>query len=240
VKNSSFLKQGLGKRDTKHGKLDLPVYKGSAMKRLKHRFAEGGSVKPDKPREDEPTGKALKDFTEQREAQRIEAKRKKAPTTKTEMGDTFKKGGAVKKRKFSAGDKERILQALEAAKKLGAKEVIAKVAPMLQGQGGPPPGGMPPGPPPGGGMGMPPGGMPPGPPPGGGMGVPPGPPPGGMPPGPPPQGMKKGGKVKAKKKWVPPWIKKKGGKPFARGGQVGGRGRGDGCAVKGHTRGRMV
>ena len=202
MKNSSFLKQGLGKRDTKHGKLDLPVYKGSAMKRLKHRFAEGGSVKPDKPREDEPTGKALKDFTEQREAQRIEAKRKKAPTTKTEMGDTFKKGGAVKKRKFSAGDKERILQALEAAKKLGAKEVIAKVAPMLQGQGGPPPGGMP--------------------------------------PGPPPQGMKKGGKVKAKKKWVPPWIKKKGGKPFARGGQVGGRGRGDGCAVKGHTRGRMV
>jgi hypothetical protein len=82
-----------------------------------------------------------------------------------------------------------------------------------------------------------------------------GPPPGvaGLPPGgpaggPPPMGMKKGGFVPfakkgagkpgdKKEKWTPPWLKK--GKKFAAGGRVGG-GRGDGCASRGRTRGRMV
>lgn len=91
-----------------------------------------------------------------------------------------------------------------------------------------------------------------------------------MPPpgaGGPPPGMKSGGKAHTfkkggfvpfekkgaektegkkgdkKEKWVPPWAKKKG---FAAGGSVvcasGGMvgGKGDGCAVKGHTKGRMV
>lgn len=62
-------------------------------------------------------------------------------------------------------------------------------------------------------------------------GLPPG---GGAPMGP---GMKAGGKVAPKEKWTPPWAKK--GKKFAAGGCVGG-GRGDGCATKGRTKGRMV
>ena len=80
----------------------------------------------------------------------------------------------------------------------------------------------------------------------GGGGMPPPGPPG--PPGAPPMGMKKGGFVPfakkgagkpgdKKEKWTPPWAKK--GKKFAAGGRVGG-GRGDGCATRGRTRGRMV
>jgi hypothetical protein len=90
------------------------------------------------------------------------------------------------------------------------------------------------------------------------------PPPGGPPmgaPTPPPSpmggapGMKKGGFVPfgkadddgdepagkdGKKKWVPPWAKKKEGGvvKLASGGTVGGRG--DGCAQRGKTRGRQV
>lgn len=48
-------------------------------------------------------------------------------------------------------------------------------------------------------------------------------------------GMKAGGKV-GKEKFVPPWMKKE--KKFAAGGAVGG-GRGDGCASRGRTRGKM-
>lgn len=67
---------------------------------------------------------------------------------------------------------------------------------------------------------------------------------------PPPMGMKKGGFVPfgkkkdaggddKKEKWTPPWAKKaKGGTvKMAGGGMVGGRG--DGCAVKGRTKGTM-
>lgn len=77
----------------------------------------------------------------------------------------------------------------------------------------------------------PPMGPPPAPPPG--AGGPPMPPPGaGAPPAMPPQGMKKGGSV---------WAKKACGgkvKKMAMGGSVRG-GRGDGCAVKGKTKGRV-
>jgi len=49
-----------------------------------------------------------------------------------------------------------------------------------------------------------------------------------------PPGMKKGGKVKGKPKWVPPWAKKKdAGKKYAAGGSVSRGGRGWGCARKG-------
>ena len=80
----------------------------------------------------------------------------------------------------------------------------------------------------------------------GGAGMPPGLPPGG-PAGAPPMGMKKGGFVPfakkgagkpgdKKEKWTPPWLKK--GKKFAAGGSVSG-GRGDGCAMRGRTKGRF-
>jgi hypothetical protein len=49
--------------------------------------AEGGSV--------QPQGKALEDFRRQRDEQRRKKAEDKAPTTKTEMGKVFKKGGMV-------------------------------------------------------------------------------------------------------------------------------------------------
>lgn len=70
-------------------------------------------------------------------------------------------------------------------------------------------------------------------------GGPPMPPPGAG--APPPMGMKAGGKVASKEKWTPPWAKKACGgkvKKMASGGVVRG-GRGDGCATRGHTRGKM-
>ena len=41
-KGATFLKQGVGNRDTKHGLLDLPVTVGKAMKKPKLRFGAGG------------------------------------------------------------------------------------------------------------------------------------------------------------------------------------------------------
>ncbi len=110
--------------------------------------------------------------------------------------------------------KKKLVGALMAAKQAGMQQGAQAAAQ----QAGPPPGagGPPPGPP-----GAPPGGAP----------MPP-PPPGARPPG-----MKKGG-------FVPFWAKKKGEdgekptKKMASGGSVGGRG--DGCASRGKTRGRMV
>lgn len=45
---------------------------------------------------DQPKGQALKDLIEQREEQRRDKAERKAPTTKTEMGKVFKKGGYVR------------------------------------------------------------------------------------------------------------------------------------------------
>jgi len=45
---------------------------------------------------EEPTGKALADLRQQRDAQRRQKKEDAAPTTKTEMGKIFKKGGSIK------------------------------------------------------------------------------------------------------------------------------------------------
>lgn len=41
------LKQAVGKRDTKHGLLDLPVAKERVMKKPKTRYVEGGFVRGD-------------------------------------------------------------------------------------------------------------------------------------------------------------------------------------------------
>jgi len=45
---------------------------------------------------DEPKGKALEDLRRQRDEQRQMKKEAAAPTTKTEMGKVFKKGGYVR------------------------------------------------------------------------------------------------------------------------------------------------
>jgi hypothetical protein len=71
------------------------------------------------------------------------------------------------------------------------------------------------------------------PPPAGGPPMGPGGPPMAPPAGGPPMGMKKGGKV------LPPWLKAGKVKKMAVGGRVT-KGRGDGCAMRGGTRGRMV
>ena len=145
-------------------------------------------------------------------------------------------------KKPSAGMRKKIMGAVMAAHQAGMQQGAQAGA---RPPAGPPPGAG--GPPPGI-AGLPPGGP---------AGGPPMPPPGaGGPPRPP--GMKKGGKVEgsaaeeageskaveaaegkkgeAKEKWVPPWAKKS--KKYATGGSVRG-GRGDGCAVKGKTKGRM-
>jgi hypothetical protein len=44
VKGGTFLKQGIGNRDTKHGMLDLPVTLEKKMKKPKMRFQAGGFV----------------------------------------------------------------------------------------------------------------------------------------------------------------------------------------------------
>lgn len=42
AKGRTFLKQGVGIRDTEHGSLDLPVTVGKRMKKPKMRYGDGG------------------------------------------------------------------------------------------------------------------------------------------------------------------------------------------------------